>query len=62
MAENRDVEAKMRKRNLIGYLVFALDLEQDIELSAVVLKFLKKLSIFKENKNDMVRFSLIMIP
>lgn len=43
----------MRNKNIVGLLVKVLERE-DEELLVLVVSFLKKLSIFLENKNDMV--------
>lgn len=43
----------MRNKNIVGLLVKVLD-RDDEELLVLVVSFLKKLSIFLENKNDMV--------
>ena len=53
LAEDINVEAKMRKRKLIPSLVAMLDRDNP-DLVVLVLTFLKKLSIFKENKDEMV--------
>uniref|UniRef100_A0A673BUE5 Kinesin associated protein 3 n=1 Tax=Sphaeramia orbicularis TaxID=375764 RepID=A0A673BUE5_9TELE len=47
-------ELKMRNKNIVGLLVKVLERDDD-ELLVLVVSFLKKLSIFLENKNDMVR-------
>lgn len=44
----------MRNKNIVGLLVKVLE-RDDEELLVLVVSFLKKLSIFLENKNDMVR-------
>lgn len=43
----------MRNKNVVGLLVKVLE-RDDEELLVLVVSFLKKLSIFLENKNDMV--------
>ncbi len=53
LAEDVTIEKKMKKRNLVATLVELLEWDSP-ELQMVVLSFLKKLSIFKENKDDMV--------
>lgn len=53
LAEDTRTELKMRNKNIVHTLVKILDRE-DEELLLVVVSFLKKLSIFLENKNDMV--------
>ncbi|XP_070765223.1 kinesin-associated protein 3a [Enoplosus armatus] len=52
LAEDTRTELKMRNKNIVHMLVKILDRE-DEELLVVVVSFLKKLSIFLENKNDM---------
>ena len=53
IAESTDVEKKMRKKNLIVMLLKTLD-RTNTDLLILVVTFLKKLSIFRENKDDMV--------
>nr|XP_046246978.1 kinesin-associated protein 3a isoform X2 [Scatophagus argus] len=52
LAEDPQTELKMRNKNIVHMLVKILDRE-DEELLLLVVSFLKKLSIFLENKNDM---------
>ncbi|XP_071384820.1 kinesin-associated protein 3a [Centroberyx affinis] len=52
LAEDTRTELKMRNKNIVHLLVKILDRE-DEELLVLVVSFLKKLSIFLENKNDM---------
>uniref|UniRef100_A0A8C9ZNB5 Kinesin-associated protein 3a n=1 Tax=Sander lucioperca TaxID=283035 RepID=A0A8C9ZNB5_SANLU len=52
LAEDTRTELKIRNKNIVHMLVKLLDRE-DEELLLVALSFLKKLSIFLENKNDM---------
>lgn len=54
LAEDTRIELKMRNKNIVHMLVKALD-RDNFELLILVVTFLKKLSIFIENKNDMVR-------
>lgn len=54
LAEDTRIELKMRNKNIVHMLVKALD-RDNFELLILVVTFLKKLSIFMENKNDMVR-------
>lgn len=54
IAENMDVERKMRKKNIIGMLIKTLD-RTNTDLLILVVTFLKKLSIFRENKDIMVK-------
>lgn len=53
LAEDTRTELKMRNKNIVGLLVKVLE-RDDEELLVLVVSFLKKLSIFLENKNDMV--------
>lgn len=55
LAEDLTIERKMKKRKIVSYLVKMLD-RDSVQLLMVVLSFLKKLSIFGENKNEMVAF------
>jgi hypothetical protein len=48
----------MRRKNIVGMLIKALDRE-NTDLLLLVVTFLKKLSVFRENKEDMVCFYLI---
>lgn len=57
IAENMEVEKKMRKKNVIGMLIKTLD-RTNIDLLILVIAFLKKLSIFRENKDLMVKFPI----
>ncbi|XP_031370211.1 kinesin-associated protein 3 isoform X2 [Apis dorsata] len=58
IAENMEVEKKMRKKNVIGMLIKTLD-RTNIDLLILVIAFLKKLSIFRENKDLMAEESII---
>ena len=53
LSEDLKVELKMRNKGIATLLVKTLDRE-NVELLILVISFLKKLSIFVENKNDMV--------
>lgn len=52
IAENVKLEEKMRKKNIVRMLVRALD-RQNIDLLLLVVTFLKKLSIVRDNKDEM---------
>uniref|UniRef100_A0A667YSD9 Kinesin-associated protein 3a n=1 Tax=Myripristis murdjan TaxID=586833 RepID=A0A667YSD9_9TELE len=52
LAEDTRTELKMRNKNIVHLLVKILD-RDDEELLLLVVSFLKKLSIYLENKNDM---------
>jgi len=53
LAEDLKVEMKMKNKGCIKMLVKSLDRE-NFELLILVVSFLKKLSIFVENKTEMV--------
>ena len=52
LAEEPSIERKMCKRGIVGYLASMLT-RQNMELVVLVLIFLKKLAIFKENVPDL---------
>nr|CAD7203182.1 unnamed protein product [Timema douglasi] len=54
VAEDTKVEDKMRRKNVVGMLTKTLD-RDNIDLLILVLTFLKKLAIFRENVDDMVK-------
>uniref|UniRef100_A0A672I0P0 Kinesin associated protein 3 n=1 Tax=Salarias fasciatus TaxID=181472 RepID=A0A672I0P0_SALFA len=58
LAEDTRTELKMRKRNIVGVLVKLLERDNE-ELLVLVVSFLKKLSIFLENKNDMAEMDTV---
>lgn len=53
LSEDPIVEMKMKKRGMVGILVKALEMRDNPELLILIVSFLKKLSIFYENKNEM---------
>lgn len=53
LAEDLKVEMKMRNKSIVVFLVKTLDRDNH-ELLILVVSFLKKLSIFIENKTEMV--------
>lgn len=53
LAEDLTVEMKMRNKNVVKMLVKCLD-RDNFELLILVVSFLKKMSIFIENKTEMV--------
>uniref|UniRef100_A0A6Q2Y3W9 Kinesin-associated protein 3b n=1 Tax=Esox lucius TaxID=8010 RepID=A0A6Q2Y3W9_ESOLU len=59
LAEDTWTELKMRNKNIVQTLVKTLE-RQDEELLLVVVTFLKKLSVFMENKNDMAETNAVM--
>ncbi len=56
LAEDIKVEMKMINKNTVSLLVQALD-RNSPDLLILIVSFLKKLSIFIENKNKMVRLN-----
>lgn len=58
LAEDLKVELKMRNKTIITQLIHALDRDNN-DLLILVVSFLKKLSVFVENKNDMVSVSIL---
>jgi hypothetical protein len=52
LAEDLQIERKMKNRQVIGLLICMLD-RNNPDLLFIVLNFLKKLSIFGENKTEM---------
>ncbi|TSK49630.1 Kinesin-associated protein 3 [Bagarius yarrelli] len=58
LAEDTRTELKMRNRNIVQLLVKTLDRDNK-ELLVLVVSFLKKLSIFLENKNDMAELDTV---
>ena len=54
LSEDTRTELKMRNKNIVQLLVKTLERDSQ-DLLVLVVSFLKKLSIFLENKNDMVR-------
>lgn len=58
IAENVKVEEKMRKKNIIKLLIKSLD-RQNIDLLVLVVTFLKKLSIVRDNKDEMNDLNII---
>lgn len=58
IAENVKLEEKMRKKNVVKMLIRALD-RQNIDLLLLVVTFLKKLSIVRDNKDDMLELNVV---
>lgn len=58
LAEDIGVEKKMKKKNVVVYLVKMLD-RSNVELLILGTTFLKKLSIYKENKEKMAECRII---
>lgn len=58
LAEDVKVELKMKKRNIIPSLIRALERDND-DLRILVVTFLKKLSIFRENKDEMIECGVV---
>ena len=60
LAEDLNVELKMKNKGIVGMLSKTLE-RNNSELLILVVSFLKKLSIFIENKNEMVRNVVLLI-
>ncbi|CAL1547744.1 unnamed protein product [Lymnaea stagnalis] len=58
LAEDLSVELKMRNKGIVRMLVNTLD-RNNFELLILVVSFLKKLSIFFENKKEMVDLNIV---
>ncbi|XP_059618784.1 kinesin-associated protein 3 isoform X2 [Phlebotomus argentipes] len=58
IAENVKLEEKIRKKMIIRMLVKVLD-RQNIDLLILVVTFLKKLSIVKDNKDEMYELNVV---
>lgn len=58
VAENVRVEEKMRKKNIVKMLIKALE-RQNVDLLILVITFLKKLSIVRDNKNEMYDLNIV---
>lgn len=58
IAENTKLEEKMRRKNIVKMLVKALE-RQNIDLLVLVVTFLKKLSIVRDNKDEMKDLNVI---
>ena len=54
LAEDVSVERKMKKKSIVPHLVKMMD-RSNVELLILAVTFLKKLSIYKENKEQMVK-------
>ncbi|ESN90663.1 hypothetical protein HELRODRAFT_70921 [Helobdella robusta] len=59
LAEDRKLEAKMHKKGIVKMLVRTLERKNNVELLRLVISFLKKLSIFVENKDNMVKLNTV---
>ena len=58
ISEDVSIEKKMRKRSIVTYLSSMLR-RNNVELLILSVTFLKKLSIYKENKEEMVQCSIV---
>ena len=58
LAEDTRVELKMHSKGLVPHLLALLERE-NMELLTLVVSFLKKMSIFKENKDKMAEGGVI---
>jgi Kinesin-associated protein (KAP) len=60
LAEDLSIEVKMIKKDIVKYLITMLDRDTP-ELLVLVITFLRKLSVFKENKDEMLRHSEMLL-
>ncbi|XP_058816467.1 kinesin-associated protein 3 [Topomyia yanbarensis] len=58
IAENVKLEEKMRKKNIVKMLLKALE-RQNFDLLVLVVTFLKKLSIVRDNKDEMNELNIV---
>ena len=58
LAEDAKVEMKMKNKGIVSMLVQLLE-RDNVDLLILVVSFLKKLSIFMENKAEMVSHCLV---
>lgn len=58
IAEDVKVEEKMRKKDILKLLVKSLE-RQNIDLLVLIVTFLKKLSIVRDNKNEMYELDVV---
>ncbi|EFJ41855.1 hypothetical protein VOLCADRAFT_77409 [Volvox carteri f. nagariensis] len=58
LSEDIEVERKMKKKNIVVYLVKMLE-RSNVELLILATTFLKKLSIYKENKETMASCKIV---
>ncbi|XP_071530765.1 kinesin-associated protein 3 isoform X1 [Panulirus ornatus] len=58
IAEDVRVEEKMRRKNIVGLLVRMLERDSP-DLLLLVVSFLKKLSVYMENKDDMADLNIV---
>lgn len=58
VAENVKLEEKMRRKHIVQMLVRALD-RQNVDLLLLVVTFLKKLSIVRDNKDEMLALDAV---
>ena len=59
LSEDQKIEIKMVNKGVILFLIKCLDRENCKDLIILVIQFLKKLSIFAENKQKMYQFGII---
>ena len=58
LAEDLQIERKMKNRQMIGLLISMME-RNNPDLLFIILNFLKKLSIFGDNKNEMKELGII---
>lgn len=58
LADDLSIEIKMVKRDIVNHLIALLD-RDNYELGLLVTKFMRKLSVFIENKNAILNVSML---
>ena len=66
LAEDPMIEVKMVRRGMIQFLVFLVDRNMSTastspELPILALNFLKKLSVYKENKDSLIHVRIMIL-
>lgn len=61
LAEDTRVQIKMKNKNIVKDLITLLD-RDNVEFLILIVKFLKKLSIFAENKDEVQARSALFSP
>jgi hypothetical protein len=60
LAEDINIEVKIVKRDIVRYMVIIMD-RKTPELLILAVTFLKKLTVFKENKDELIKVCCILL-
>lgn len=60
LAEDAAVERKMKRKGIVAHLLHMLE-RSNVELLILTVTFLKKLSIYKDNKDQMLKVLLLTL-